>query len=87
MRWILMTMYKQHKSAVESYWLHRSLADCGRHMFRLYNNALTTVRAHGKFDLFITMTCNPNWPEIKNNMGPAEFVIDRPDLCASVFNK
>jgi hypothetical protein len=35
---------------------------------QLYQDSMAVIRAHGKPDLFITMTCNPNWPEIKNEL-------------------
>ena len=31
------------------------------------------------------MTCNPQWPEIRNILQPGETVQDRPDLVARVF--
>ena len=31
------------------------------------------------------MTCNPQWPEIKNNLKPGETPQNRPDLVARVF--
>ncbi|POM69771.1 Helitron helicase-like protein [Phytophthora palmivora] len=31
------------------------------------------------------MTCNPNWPEIKENLRPGEKASDRPDVVAHVF--
>ena len=31
------------------------------------------------------MTCNPNWPEIKNNLLPGQTPENRPDLVARVF--
>ena len=56
---------------------------------RWYNNkfldAMAIVRHFHKPDLFITMTCNPNWPEIKNNLKPGETIQNRPDLVARVF--
>lgn len=48
---------------------------------------MAIVRKHGKPDLFITMTCNPNWPEIQNNLLPGQSAADRPDLCARVFHQ
>ena len=31
-------------------------------------DAMTYVRKYGRPDLFITFTCNPSWPEIKNEL-------------------
>ncbi|XP_074096362.1 uncharacterized protein LOC141525697 [Cotesia typhae] len=39
-----------------------------RNMLQNYQDAMAIVRKHGKTDLFITMTCNPNWKEIKENL-------------------
>ena len=48
-------------------------------------DAKTYVRKYGHPDLFIKMTCNPNWPEIKNNLLPGQKPEDRPELVAWVF--
>ena len=56
-----------------------------RHMRGLYQDAMTMVEKLGKPDLFITMTCNPNWPEIKSNLLPGQSPNDRNDLLAKVF--
>lgn len=47
---------------------------------------MAIVRKYGKPDLFITMTCNPKWREITENVVPGQRVADRPDICARVFN-
>jgi hypothetical protein len=33
-----------------------------------YLDAMAIVRAFGKPDLFITMTCNPKWEDITSNL-------------------
>lgn len=43
-----------------------------RNMFQNYLDAMSIVQHFGKPSLFITMTCNPNWPEIKNNLNSGE---------------
>ncbi len=50
-----------------------------------YLDCLARVQAFGTPDLFITMTCNPHWPEIQNNLKPYEKPHDRPDICDRVF--
>ena len=35
---------------------------CPRHMHQLYQDVMAINRAVGRPDLFITVTCNPNWP-------------------------
>ena len=32
------------------------------------------------------MTCNPEWPEIKENLFQGQYAVDRPDLVARVFD-
>jgi ATP-dependent DNA helicase PIF1 len=33
-----------------------------------YKDAMAIVLKYGKPDLFVTMTCNPNWREIRENL-------------------
>ncbi|DBA01164.1 TPA: hypothetical protein N0F65_002299 [Lagenidium giganteum] len=56
-----------------------------RHLQKLYQNAMAIVRKLGKPALFITMTCNPNWPEIQAALLPGQRAQDRPGRCAGVF--
>ena len=56
-----------------------------RDMRRRYMDAMALVRKYGKSDIFLTMTCNPNWDEIKNELYPRQEAQDRPDLVARVF--
>ena len=37
-----------------------------------YLDAMTIVKTFGKPDLFITMTANPKWPEIRDNLRAGE---------------
>ena len=39
-----------------------------------------------KPDLFITLTCHPNWREIRDNLLPGQQDSGRPDICARVFH-
>jgi hypothetical protein len=66
--------------------LPSSFSGSPRQMRELYQDAMAVVRYYGKPDLFITMTCNPNWPEIKDNLFPGQITSDRPDLVSRVFN-
>jgi hypothetical protein len=52
---------------------------------QLYQDAMAMVRKLGKPDLFITFTCNPRWPEIRDALLPGQQPNDRPDLIARVF--
>ena len=51
-----------------------------------YQNALKLIQMKGKPDLFITMTCNPQWPEIQRELLPGECWENRMDLVARVFS-
>ena len=46
---------------------------------------MAICREYHKPDFFITMTCNPKWTEITNELRTGESVGDRPDLVARVF--
>ncbi|MCO5602344.1 hypothetical protein L7F22_056475 [Adiantum nelumboides] len=56
-----------------------------RHMYQLYQDAMAIVRAKGKPDLFITFTCNPNWPKVTQALLPRKVSVDRPDITARIF--
>ncbi|WVZ85979.1 hypothetical protein U9M48_032832 [Paspalum notatum var. saurae] len=46
---------------------------------------MALVRKYGKPDVFLTMTCNPNWEEIKRELEVGQIPQDRPDLAVRVF--
>ncbi len=48
---------------------------------------MAIVRVKGKADYFITMTCNPKWPEISRELLEGYRAEDRPDIVARVFNQ
>lgn len=50
-------------------------------------DALSIVNRRGRPQLFITITCNPGWPEIVANLLPGQSAADRPDLCCRVFKQ
>jgi hypothetical protein len=56
-----------------------------RNMSAKYQDAMAIVRKYGKPDLFITMTCNPKWPEILAELLPHQKSEDRPDVVVRVF--
>ncbi len=56
------------------------------HMNQNYQDSMALVRKFGKPDLFITMTCNPNWPKILHELRPREEANDHLDLTSKVFN-
>ena len=69
-----------------------------RHMTQLYQDSMAIVRDLGPPDLFVTVTCNPNWIEITRELLPYQgkyiknknyrkiVACDRPDLCSRVYN-
>lgn len=57
-----------------------------RNMHQNYLDAMSIVQHFGKPSLFITMTCNPNWPEIVNNIdNEREKSNFRTDIVVRVF--
>ena len=65
--------------------LSSSFTGSARYMQQLYQDSMAIVREFGKPDLFITVTCNPTWPKITNELLPNQKSSDRPDLVARVF--
>jgi hypothetical protein len=51
----------------------------------LYMDAMALPMRFNKPDLFITMTCNPRWPEIQAALPPSSHWRHHPDLVARVF--
>jgi Helitron helicase-like domain at N-terminus len=66
--------------------LNSSFTGSPRYMQQNYQDAMATVAKFGRPDYFITMTCNPKWPEINAHLREGEQASDRPDLTARVFN-
>ncbi|ETW86527.1 hypothetical protein HETIRDRAFT_307199 [Heterobasidion irregulare TC 32-1] len=61
-----------------------------RYMYQLFQDSMAITRHCHKPDIFITMTVNPNWPEITEQLlkydgGSTQQPFDRPDLVARVF--
>jgi hypothetical protein len=54
-------------------------------MRQAYQDAMAICREMGKPEWFITITANPGWKEIKQQLRPNEIYLDRPDLCVRVF--
>ncbi|XP_073307171.1 uncharacterized protein [Primulina huaijiensis] len=57
-----------------------------RDMRKRYMDAIALVQRYGKPDIFLTMTSNPNWPEIKALCLPSDEIQNRPDLISSIFH-
>nr|XP_042905134.1 uncharacterized protein LOC122270722 [Parasteatoda tepidariorum] len=56
------------------------------YMHQNYLDAMSIVQRFGKPSLFLTMTCNPRWPEISENLAPRESSHYRPDIVVRVFH-
>ena len=56
-----------------------------RDMRKRYMDAMTLVQQFRKPDIFLTITCNPNWYEIKQELQSYENAQNRPDLVSRIF--
>ena len=56
-----------------------------RHLKDQAINAITIVSEIGPTTLFITLTCNPLWPENQEALLPGQSAFDRPDVVCRVF--
>ncbi|QRW04504.1 ATP-dependent DNA helicase PIF1 [Ceratobasidium sp. AG-Ba] len=56
-----------------------------RQMAESYQDAMAITRYLGPPQFFVTMTANPNWPEITNALFPGQQPSDRPDIAVRVF--
>src|SRR6201988_3801045 len=65
--------------------LSSSFTGSTRYLQQLYQDSMAIVREFGKPDLFITVTCNPKWPEIISELLPNQKSANRPDLETRVF--
>jgi hypothetical protein len=54
-------------------------------MSALAQNALVLVSKYGPPHVFLTLTCNPEWPEIKSQLLVGQSAFDRPDVTVTVF--
>ncbi len=66
--------------------LPATFANSPHNINQLYRDSMALVRKFGKPDLFITMTFNPNSPEIVHELRAGEEANGRPDLTSRVFN-
>ncbi|XP_074307245.1 uncharacterized protein LOC141642356 [Silene latifolia] len=65
--------------------LAASFIGCDRDFRCRYLCSMAIVQRYGKPDIFLTMTCNPRWPEIERELLPCEEAQNRPDLIFRVF--
>jgi hypothetical protein len=57
--------------------LNDSITGSPRHLKALAKNALHIVSEKGKPHCFLTVTANPNWPEIQERLFPGQTAYDR----------
>ena len=67
--------------------LSQSMHGSRRHLRALAKNALALVSEYGRPSVFITLTCNPNWPEIIEQLLPGQTAFDRGDIVCQVFHR
>ncbi|UYV65486.1 hypothetical protein LAZ67_3004489 [Cordylochernes scorpioides] len=65
--------------------LPSSIVVSPRHMHEYAQDCMAYVRKYGRPDLFITFTCNPDWPEIKLMQFSTQGAFVRHDLVARIF--
>jgi hypothetical protein len=66
-------------------YLPSSVHGSPRHMTALTKNALVLVSKFGCPHVFITLTCNPKWPEMVSQILDGQTANDCPDVTAAVF--
>jgi hypothetical protein len=54
-------------------------------MNQRFQAVVVIARHFGGFNLFITLTCNPSWPDITQELMPGQTSADSPDLIVRVF--
>lgn len=65
--------------------LPRSFPGGDRDVQARFLDAMTLVQRFGKPNYFVTMTCNPYWEEIIQELLPGQTLQDRPDVVARVY--
>ena len=66
--------------------LPSSFSGSSRNMIQHCQDALAIYCHFHGADFFLTMTADPNWPEIKEALLPGQTPADRPDLAVRVFH-
>ena len=76
-----------HQLQVGRIILASSFTGGARYMNAKFQDAMRICGKFHKPDYFITMTCNPNWPEIQRELQPGQKPQDRPDVVARAFKR
>ena len=50
-------------------------------------DGMAYIRRYGRPDFFVTMTTNPKWKEIRENLHAGQEAHDRPDIIVRVFRQ
>jgi hypothetical protein len=66
-------------------YLSQSLHGSRRHLREKARDALAIVSEYDHPTLFITLTCNPLWPEIQEMLLPGQVAFDRTDIVCPGF--
>ena len=67
--------------------LPTSITGSRRHLHSLAVDSLATVSQYGAPTFFTTLTCNPEWREIKERLHDGQTAYDRPDIVVRVFRE
>lgn len=70
---------------VKRYDITRMLSGSRRWYKNNFQDAMTLVRKFDAPDMFITVTCNPDWPEIKKALLPGQTKSERIDIITRVW--
>ena len=73
------------RSAGRAVILPSAFQNSPRNMNERYHDSMAIVGLLGDPDIFLTITCNPRWKEIIENLLPGQTAADRPDLIYRVF--
>ena len=74
-------------STSERTFLSSSVHGSHRHLKKLAQEGLCVISEYGNPTLFITVTCNHQWPEIQERLLPGQSAFDRPDIVDQVFHQ
>jgi hypothetical protein len=66
-------------------YLPKSVHGSRRHMSGLARNALVLVLKYGCLNVFLTLTCNPDWHEIRSQLIHCQTAFDCLDVTVPVF--
>ena len=67
--------------------LSESLHGSRRHLKKKQLNSLALIAEYGKPHMFLTLTCNPKWPELGDALPHGQTAYDNPVITNMVFKK